>query len=360
VKEAIYELLAELTALDGVAGQEAAVVRRLVELLRPVADDVTVDTMGNVFAVRRGSAAGPTVAIFAHSDEIGMMVKAIDPEGFIKFHTIGGTPAPVLPARFVRIAGRHLGVIGMKSGHFQSADDAGKVKPAADSYIDVGARTAADVQAMGIKVGDPIVLVSPLTRLTHNPDLVAGKAIDNRIACALVVRLFLDRITIPAGTLVGVVAVQEEVGLRGARVAAQRLQLAGPKPDVAIVVDTTPAAGTPDMKLTEQNAVMSGGPVFQIMSRDFLMSPPVRDFLIRTAEAENIPYQVTPMDRSNTDAAAVHITGAGVPTGVITLARRYSHSPVELLDLNDAAHALQLLKAIIGQMGRLPSFGLAG
>ena len=360
MKEAIYELLAELTALDGVAGQEADVVRRLVELLRPVADDVAVDDMGNVYAVRRGRGAGPTVAVFAHSDEIGMMVKAVEPDGFIRFHTIGGTPAPVLPARLVRIGGRHLGVIGMKSGHFQSAEDASKVKSAADSYIDVGAGSAADVRAMGIKVGDPIVLVAPLTRLTHNPDLVLGKAIDNRIACALLVRLFLDRVPVPVGTLVGVVAVQEEVGLRGARVAAQRLHLVGPRPGLAIVVDTTPAAGTPDMRLTEQNAVMSGGPVFQIMSRDFLMSPPVRDFLIRTAEAEKIPHQVTPMDRSNTDAAAVHLTGVGVPTGVVTLARRYSHSPVELLDLNDAAHALRLLEAIVGRMGKLPSFGLAG
>lgn len=355
MKEAIYTLLAELTALDGVSGQETTVVRRLAELLRPVADEVNADPMGNLYAIRREARPGPTLAVFTHGDEIGMMVKAVDADGFIRFHTIGGTPASVLPARVVRIGGRHLGVIGIKSGHYQTVEDASRVKPAAESYIDVGARSAAEVDAMGIHVGDPIALVAPLTRLTYNPDLVTGKAIDNRVACALLVRLFVDRIAIPAGTLVGVVAVQEEVGLRGARVAAHRLQ-----PDLAIVVDTMPAAGTPDMRRdTELNAVMSSGPVFQIMSRDYLMPPAVRNFLVQTAEAEGIPYQISALHTSNTDAAAIHLAGRGIPTGVIALPRRYSHSPVEMLDLNDAANALRLLKAIVGQMGRLPAWGLA-
>ncbi len=354
MKEEIYALLAELTALDGVSGQEAAVVRRLAELLRPASDEITVDAMGNLYAVRRGARPGPTLAIFAHSDEIGMMVKSVDADGFIRFHTIGGTPAPVLPARVVRIGGGHLGVTGIKSGHYQTADDASRVKPAAENYIDVGARSAAEVGAMGIGAGDPIVFVAPLTRLTHNPDLVFGRAVDNRISCALLIRLFLDRVDVPAGTLTGVIAVQEEVGLRGARVAAQRLQ-----PDLAIVVDTMPAAGPPDMdRNTELNAVVGAGPVFQVMSRDYLMPPGVKNFLVQVAGAEGIPYQISALHTSNTDAAAIHVAGKGVPTGVIALPRRYSHSPVEMLDLNDAAYVLRLLKAIVGQMGRLPAMGL--
>jgi putative aminopeptidase FrvX len=354
MKEAIYAMLAELTALDGVSGQETTVVRRLAEFLRPAADEVTVDPMGNLYAIRRGAGPGPTLAVFAHSDEIGMIVKAVGADGFIRFHTIGGTPAPVLPARVVCIGGRHLGVIGIKSGHYQTADDASRVKPAAESYIDVGARSAAEVDAIGIRVGDPIVFVAPLTRLTHNPDLVSGKAVDNRIACALLVRLFLDHIAVPAGTLVGVVVVQEEVGLRGARVAAHRLQ-----PDLAIVVDTMPAAGTPDMhRDTDLNTVMSGGPAFQIMSRGYLMLPGVKNFLVQIAEAEGIPYQISALHTSDTDAAAIQLAGRGIPTGVIALPRRYSHSPVEMLDLNDAANALRLLKAIVDQMGRLPALGL--
>lgn len=355
MKEAIYALLSDLTALDGVSGDETAVVRRLADVLGPVADEVTVDPMGNLQAVRRAARPGPTVAIFAHSDEIGLMVKAIDPQGFIRFHPVGGTPAPVLPARLVRIGGRHLGVTGIKSGHYQTADDAGRVKTAAESYIDVGARTADEVRAMGIEIGDPIVLVAPLTRLTHNPDLVLGKAVDNRIACALLACLFLDRVAVPAGTLVGVVTVQEEVGLRGARVAAQRLQ-----PDFAVVVDTMPAAGPPDMRLDmELNAVMGGGPALQVMSRDYLMPPAVKDFLVQTASSEGIPFQIASLNTSNSDAAAVHVAGRGIPTSVIALPRRYSHSPVEMLDLNDAVHTFTLLQAIVARMDRLPPFGLA-
>jgi putative aminopeptidase len=352
--EAIYELLEELTALDGVSGHETAVIRRLSELLRPVTDELTVDHMGNIYAVRKGANPGPTVAVFAHSDEIGMMVTSVDVDGFIRFHTVGGTPVPVLPGRVVRINGRYLGVTGIKSGHYQTAEDASRLTPVADSFIDVGAQSAGEVQDMGIAVGDPIVLVSPLVRLTRNPNLVAGRAVDNRIACALLCRLFLDSASISTGALVGVVAVQEEVGLRGARVAAQRLQ-----PDLAIVVDTMPAAGTPDMRRHAQlNAMMGKGPVFQVMSRDYLMPPAVKDFLVRTAEEAGVPHQLSALHTSNTDAAAVHLAGRGIPTGVIALARRYSHSPVELLDLKDAAHALDLLKGIVRQMDRLPNFSV--
>jgi endoglucanase len=347
--DALYALLQDLTALDGVAGHETAVVRRLVELLTPSADELTVDPMGNIYAVRRAARPGPTLAVMAHSDEIGMSVKAVDSNGFIRFHTIGGTPPPVLPARVVRIGGRHLGVTGIKAGHYMAGDEATRVRSAAESYIDVGARSAAEVAAMGIRVGDPIVFVAPLQRLPHRPDLVFGRAVDNRISCAILVHLFQERVTPPVGTLVGVVAVQEEVGLRGARVAAQRLQ-----PDAAFVVDTMPAAGPPDMRVdVELNALMGAGPAFQLMSRDYLMPPRVKDFLVATAEAEGIPYQLVSMHTSNTDAAAVHLAGRGVPTGVISLPRRYSHAPVEMLDLNDAVHAASLLRAIIARMDRL-------
>ena len=352
MREAIYEVLEELTTLDGVSGHETAVVRRLSDLLRPVTDDLTVDHMGNIYAVRKGAKPGPTVAVFAHSDEIGMMVTSIDPDGFIRFTTIGGTPVPVLPGRVVRINGRSLGVTGIKSGHYQTAEDASRATPVADSFIDVGAESASDVQAMGIAVGDPIVIVAPLVRLTHNPDLVAGKAVDNRIACALLCRLFLDRVSVPAGTLMGVIAVQEEVGLRGARVAAHRVQ-----PDLAIVVDTMPAAGTPDMRRHAQlNAMMGRGPVFQVMSRGFLLPDAMKELLVGTAQEAGIPHQLSALHTSNTDAAEVHLSGKGIPTGVIALARRYSHSPVELLDLKDAAHALDLLQRIVGRMDRLPAF----
>ncbi|HEY3247519.1 MAG TPA: M42 family peptidase [bacterium] len=354
MKQSIYELLRELTALDGVSGQETQVVRRLAEIIRPGVDEVTVDQMGNLYAFRRGPRPGPTLALFAHSDEIGMVVKSIDPNGFIRFHTIGGTPPAVLPARTVRIAGRHLGVIGIKPGHYQTAEDVSRVKSVAESYVDVGARSAAEVDAMGIRVGDPIVLVAPLTRLTHNSDLVFGKGVDNRIACALLARLFLDDINVPAGACVGVVTVQEEVGQRGARVAAHRLQ-----PNLAIVVDTMPAAGTPDMRRdVELDVTMGSGPVFQLMTRGYLMPPGVRNFLTQVAEAEGIPYQTSTANTSNTDAAVIQVADKGIHTGIIALPRRYSHSPVEMLDLNDAANALRLLKAIVGQIEELPEMGL--
>ncbi len=355
-KDAIFDLLTELAALDGVAGFEGPVVRRLVEHFRPLADEVQVDRFGNVIATVRGGgqggADGPTLMLAAHSDEIGGVVRSFEPDGMVRFEKIGGVIETTLVGRRVRINGLR-GVIGARAGHVQGADERLRVPPARELYIDLGFDSAAATRAQGIRVGDPVAYESEMVRLA-NPDRVSGKALDNRISCAVLIRLLArlkESSATLGGTLHAVVTVQEEVGLRGAQVVTYRLN-----PDYAIVVDTLPAAGTPDVHFTKELAIDIGkGPVVALVSgsggRGNIMHPALKRLLLDTAAREEIPIQPALFTQGNSDVAAVHLVREGIPAGVVNIPRRYSHTPVETADLNDAVNALRLLEAVVRAHG---------
>jgi endoglucanase len=190
-KERIRDLTIELAAIDGVTGFEQPVVRRLVELLRPLADAVTVDAFGNIVATRRGRRERPTLMISAHSDEIGGVVRAIEPNGMVRFERLGIVPEGVLVGRRVRVGG-HRGVTGVRAGHVQTPEERLRVPPARELYIDLGFDSAWEVAALGIGVGDPVAFEAEMTTLA-NPDRLSGKALDNRISCALLI-LMLERL----------------------------------------------------------------------------------------------------------------------------------------------------------------------
>ncbi len=219
----------QLTALPGVSGFETPVARFMAKGLRETADEVTADPMGNVFAYRRGTRPGPTVMVAAHSDEIGLIVKNIEPNGYIRFDKIGGMIDPLLIGRHVTVRG-HLGVISVKAGHLQTAAERTQVKPHTELFIDVGEDGEEAVKRLGIRIGDPIEQKSDLQFFACG-DRFSGKAVDDRLGCAVLLALFeaLSALDI-AGTLVGVVTVQEEVGLRGAGVSAYRVNPTLPSP----------------------------------------------------------------------------------------------------------------------------------
>jgi len=347
LKTELKSLLAELTAIPGISGQETLVVKRLVELFKPLADSVEVDRFGNIFAVKKGSKPGPRLMIAAHSDEIGAMVKSIEKNGYVRFHKVGGTLDPLLLGRQVKVNG-YVGIIGVKAGHMQTAEERTRVVNSDNLYIDLGVSSDEEVKALGIRVGDPIVYVAPLESLGGNPDRVFGKAVDDRVGCALLVKLFeyLQGLDF-AGEIHGVITVQEEVGLRGATVAAHRVN-----PDLAIALDTVPAGDTPDINTNKELPILIGhGPAVQVLSggtggKGFLLNPAVKKFVVEVADAAKVPYQLAVFSGGNTDATAMHLVRDGIFAAALTIPRRYSHSPVEMLDLNDAIAALDLLKAV--------------
>jgi putative aminopeptidase FrvX len=347
----LFELIMELCRIPGAPGFEHDVVAWLQNAFHPHADKVEVDSMGNLYALRQGDPGGPTLMISAHSDEIGGVVRAIEPDGFLRFNKLGGLLDSLAMGRKVIVNG-HLGVIGLKAGHAQTADERLRVPAYTEQYIDVGADSADDVAGMGIRIGDPVTYVSEV-QCFSNPDRFVGKALDNRLGCVVLLAL-LERLQGAqiAGTLHIVVTVQEEVGLRGARVAANRIG-----PDCAVVVDTMPCGDTPDM--TGDNTLPIGigkGPVFRLVSRGDVTHHGLKRLLIETAEAQGIPYQLVVHDRSTTDASAIHLQRQGIPTGVVTIPRRYAHSPVEVADMGDVRGAIALLEAVVARMGELESF----
>lgn len=356
LKLRLKELLVQLTAIPGVSGFEAPVARFLAETLRGCADELSVDTMGNLYAVRHGGRGGPKVMVAAHSDEIGLIVKSIEKSGFIRFDKIGGMVDPLLVGRMVTIRG-HLGIIGVKAGHLQSAKERTEVRPHTDLYIDVGEESAEGVARLGIRIGDPIEQRSDLTFFADG-DRFAGKAVDDRLGCAVLVALFESLAGVEfSGTLVGAVTVQEEVGLRGATVAAYRVN-----PCLAIALDTMPCGDTPDVSFARELPVaIGGGPAFQVMSggtggKGILVNPGVRRLLEETAQAAGVRYQVTTFTGGNTDATAMHLVREGIPCGVIALPRRYSHSPVEMGDIKDAMGAWRVLRGLVMSSERIAGF----
>ncbi|HUZ00222.1 MAG TPA: hypothetical protein VMU89_07715, partial [Thermomicrobiaceae bacterium] len=261
VKGSLKTLLRELAALDGVSGHEQPVVARLVELIQPLVDEVTVDSYGNLYASRQGPPGAPSLMVSAHSDEIGALVKSIEPGGMVRFERVGGLVETLAVGRHVRIRG-HRGVVGVKAGHIQSPEERGRVPAFRDQYIDLGFDTLDEVRALGIRPGDAIAYDEPMEELA-NPDRLSGKALDNRIGCAILVEL-LRRLQGQAlgCRLEAVVTVQEEVGLRGAQMAAHRLQ-----PMAAIVIDTVPCGGTPDVDYFRDLTMKIGaGPALALAS----------------------------------------------------------------------------------------------
>jgi endoglucanase len=245
VKLRMIERLRAYAAIDAVAGHEHAMVARLRDDLAPLVDTIEIDPFGNLIATISGPADAPSLMVAAHSDEIGGVVKAIEPNGMIRFERLGGVVETLLVGRAVRIRG-HNGVIGAKAGHITPPAERLQAPPLRDLYVDVGFDSAAEVEALGIKVGDAIAYDAPMRALA-NPDRLSGKARDNRIGCVIIVELAERLRQASLGcTLHLVVTTQEEVGLRGAAQVTFRLQ-----PTAAIVVDTMPSGGTPEVSATQ-------------------------------------------------------------------------------------------------------------
>jgi endoglucanase len=355
---ALLELLRSLTELPGVSGMEQPVVSFLQERLKPFADHVEVDAFGNVVARRAGQGRGPSVMILAHSDEVGAVVTAVDPEGFLRFRTVGMVNPAVLPGARVLVAGRHRGVVGSVPGHL--AKGVGGLTQASDLPIDIGAASEAQAREWGVREGSAVTFEGALVKLS-NPDLVMGKAIDNRVGCALLIALFerLQGIPLP-GTVYGAVSVQEEIGMRGARMLAEKLA-----PDWALVLDTVPAEDTPLGGSERARFRVGGGPVVQLwegkpeLFLGTVAHPSVRDLILGTADAEGIQVQLSAAYGGwLTDGSTVHLSAGGIPTGFLSVPRRYAHTPNEILDLRDAEAALALLEAIAarGNEGFEPDF----
>ena len=344
----MYDLLKRLSDAHGISGYEGN-VRAIVEQELSSYGDVRVDMPGNLIVTKKGTTSSPSIMLAAHIDEIGLAVKHIDDNGFLKFVKVGGWFDQTLLNQRVIVHSKDpcFGVIGSKPPHVMKEDERKKPVEAKDMFIDVGASSADEVSEMGIEIGTAISTDQNLVRLTG--DRVTGKALDNRAGAALLIEV-MKRIADIKPTVHAVFTVQEEVGLKGARTAAFGLD-----PDVAIAIDTCIAGDHPGITKDESAMEVGKGAAITVMDaggRGVITHPKVLEWLRETAKKNKIAYQLDVSDGGTTDATAISLTRAGIPAGVISVATRYLHSPVEVLSLADMESCADLIAHAVGSAGK--------
>ncbi len=332
--------LESLSNAIAVSGEEDEVRQLLIDAVRDHTDELLVDALGNLIVYQRGTSHPEyTVMIAAHMDEVGLMVTAVDNNGLLQFTNVGGIDARILPGLRVKVgAERKNGVVLWKPIHmWRDMKTVG-----IDSLrIDVG---ATDSQAA--KLGERIAFAAEFIKLSET--VVRGKALDDRVGCSLLVDILAGG-PYPV-TVAAAFTVQEEIGLRGATVAARRI-----KPDAAIVLEGTPAFDVPDPAReadagdlpTNPATRMGAGVVLTLADARMITDPRVMQFLQETAEAQGIAYQLKTVGGGGTDGGAIHTAQTGIPTMTLSAPCRYIHSPSALLDLNDYACVLRLSQAVL-------------
>lgn len=324
----LLELIQTLNAAHGPSGDEGGIRERLAELARPLADEISTDTMGNLIVRKLGS--GPRVMLCAHMDSIGFIVTHVEENGFLRVGRLGGISPKEAAYTPVRFAGGARGVIVP-----EEKADFGKLK-LDECYVDIGAKDR-ETALKAVAVGDTLIYDSPCFT---NQGKVVSTYLDNRISCAILLKV-LEEMELCPNDLYVVFTVQEEVGLRGAKPAAWAVD-----PDYAVVVDVTDVDDTPCSE--KCGTVRLGkGPAIKIMDSSVICHPDMIQKLESQAKALDMPTQRDIMRAGGTDAGVMHTTRIGVRTGGVSVPCRYIHTPVEMADLQDARDCAKLLCAFV-------------
>lgn len=336
-------LLDELLRTGAPSGYEAPAAA----VWRQAASFAEVSSDGLGSSIARIGEAAPLVAIVGHIDEIGLVITHVDEKGFLWFAPIGGWDPQILVGQRVEVRSRDglvPGVVGRKPIHLLEPDQRKKVVELKGLHIDIGADGREEAEDL-VRVGDPVVIAAEPQPLAG--ERLASRSMDNRLG-AYVALESLRRVHEnggpAAGSFAAVAAVQEEIGLFGARTAAFQA-----RPDIAIAVDVTHATDAPGVDEKEIGShPLGSGPA---IGRGSTLSPKVFELLVETAEAEGIEHSVSASGRgTSTDADVLQISRAGIPTGLVSIPLRYMHSPVELVDLRDVEATVELLTAFAARL----------
>ena len=344
----MLELVQRYSQLFGPSGAEDRVIAAFVEDMRACGLHPQIDALGNVIVpVRPPDEGYPHFMVSAHLDEIGVVIRAVTDDGFLRVHRVGGMHDRVVPGqRFVFLTDEGQlvgGVAGVKAKHASDAQELSRASGIDEIYLDVLARSAAEVHAMGLRVG---CLGTFAADFTSRGDLVCGKALDDRAAVAVLVELgrrMLGRDFRAGLTIVG--TVQEEFSIRGGVPAAAAVQ-----PDVALCLDIALATDTPEMQGVG-NLPLGGGAVLSGFSRaavnGVIPNPKLVRYARTTAATHDIPVMFGVMQGGLTDASFMQYTGRGIPFLDLGFATRYTHTPVETCSLGDLAALARLCEAMI-------------
>jgi len=341
VRRESLAFLKQLVTTPSPSGFEQPAQKLVAKQLTGIADEVSTDVHGNVTGALNPDAE-PRVMLAGHVDEIGMMVAHISEDGYLHCLAIGGVDVTLVPGQRVHIHGQRgpvQGVVGKKAIHLLTEEERKRVPKLRDLWVDIGAKDRDDALKV-VAVGDPVTFHVPFQELRN--DIAVCHGFDDKAGAFVVVETLrrLQGKKLRVGVF-GVSTVQEELGLRGARTAAYRID-----PHIGVAVDVTHATDFPGIEAKDFGEVKLGsGPV---LHRGANINPVLGDLLITTARKKRIPYQVTAEPRATgTDANAIQISRAGVAAGLVSLPNRYMHTPVEAVSLKDLDNAAKLLAEFI-------------
>ena len=357
-------ILEKLSNAAGVSGNEDAVRDIILETIKPHVDTVTVDSMGNVIAFKakvvekrrsearhdntllatlHAAATGggePRVMLAAHMDEVGVMVTGYTGEGGLKFRYVGGIDDRVMPGLRVQLGKDNLvGVVGLKAIHMTKPADRERTASRDSLVIDIGATSKSEAEGMA-PLGTYGTFMTEYRKVGR---LVSGKAFDDRAGCSVLADLLLGK-AYPFD-LYGVFTVQEEVGLRGAGIAAHRVD-----PSCAFVFEGTICDDLPKKKDQSPTTRLGYGPAISIMDRSAIADRRLVDHLTAVAEREGIPYQFKQPGIGGTDAGSIHLTREGVPSVAVSVPCRYIHAPVAALDPTDYQNTVKLMDTALREL----------
>ncbi len=333
------KLLKKICEAPGVPGYESRIRNIVLKEIESLADSVEVDNMGNVIALKKGKSSDKKAMIGAHMDEIGFMVTHVDDKGFVRFTTLGGFDPKTLTAQRVVVHGKKdiIGVMGTKPIHVMTPEERNKMPKIKDYYIDLG-MPKEKVQGI-VSVGDPITRERELIEMG---DCVNCKSIDNRVSVFVLIETLRKLKTMPYDVY-GVFTVQEEVGIRGANVAAHTLN-----PDFGFGLDTTIAFDLPGAQPHEKVTSLGEGTAIKIMDAMTICDYRMVDYMKQVADKKKIKWQPELLTAGGTDTAGIQRMGKnGAISGAVSIPTRHLHQVIEMAHKGDIENSIKLLKACL-------------
>lgn len=337
-------LLKEICEIAGAPGFENRVRELVIKEVSPYVDEIEVDNMGNVYAIKKGLNSDKRAMVGAHMDEIGFMVTHIDENGFVRFHTLGGFDPKTLTAQRVIIHGKEdvIGVMASKPIHVMTPEERTKVAKISDYYIDLGL-SKAEAEKL-ITVGDPITRQRELIEMGN---CVNCKSIDNRVAVFILIETLkkLKDQDVPYD-IYGVFTVQEEVGVRGANVAAMNI-----KPDFGFGLDTTIAFDLPGAQPHEMITKLGEGTAIKILDGMTICDTRMVKYMTQIAEKNGLKHQKEILPAGGTDTAGIQrMTPGGSIAGAISIPTRHLHQVIEMADKDDINESIKLLSYCLSDL----------
>lgn len=324
-------LLEKLSNASGPSGFEGDVRNIIKEEIKNYVDEIKIDRMGNIIAHKKGN--GKKVVVDAHMDEVGFIITGFNSDGTLRFSCLGGINSKVIPSKVVYVGEKRIpGVIGLKPIHLQSSSERTKNISYGECCIDIGSESAEESKGL-VELGDFAVFSTKFEEFGDN--LIKGKALDDRIGCAVLIEALKENYDCD---LFGVFNVQEEVGERGAYVAAYNVRA-----DIGIALEGTICADMPNVPKALRATEIGKGPAISIMDRTSIFNSDIAEEIVSVAKEKNIPYQYRKAIAGGNDAGAIHMSGEGAKVATISVPCRYIHSSISVASLDDFKNASSLL-----------------